>query len=108
MKINMQHGTIGSRHDPYGTEVVEVCNGTRTAIHYSDGLGRYRITLLENGKQVRQVEWVISFNKTTNKLRRLKAGILFRRHVGIDVDDAAREFERTYEADPYGGPGRYV
>lgn len=88
MNITLTTGTIGPRHDPYATSLLTVENEGRVATYYRDGLGKNRMTLTSEG-QTREIDW-FDFDSPTLQLRtkRFKAKLLFKRLVGITLDEA--------------------
>lgn len=109
-QITVRTGQIGPVHDPYSTETVTVKANGRKAEFYSDGLGRRHLWLGDLNVHevcVREDEW---FDKGGNreKCQLTKANILFRRHVGLTVDEAVHEFERTWRPDPMGSLSDYI
>lgn len=89
MNIDIKTGTIGPRHDPYGTTEVRIANGIRRATFYSDGLGQYRFNLFEDGFPVRSEEWVDGPQAAT---LRLKADIRCKQFVGVSFSTAEELF----------------
>lgn len=111
LKIGMEHGTIGPKHDPYSTETIEVVRGDRSAEWYFNGLGMDRLRLYEkqDGKDVlvREINWSSTSDKRAERLTTFKARLLFKQWVGIASDDAEQRFHENYEEDPMGHPSMY-
>lgn len=89
MNIDVKHGTIGPRHDPYGTTEICIAEGVRRATLYTDGLGANRFELFEDGFPVRSEEWHDGPQAAT---LRLKADIRCKQFVGISFSTAEELF----------------
>ncbi len=96
MKIQVKDGSIGPKHDPYSTSTLIVDHETRRSEFYSDGLGSNKLTLYEDGKVVRELSWD-DYSRSSRRSRwariqALKSSLLFKRHVGISMDDAFNQY----------------
>lgn len=113
LKLKLDCGQIGPQHDPYSANTVyaEQLGSKRAAELYGDGLGTRYIKLFdEHGRNISERRWYDTTNQQ-DRLMRLKARILFRRHVGIDPEDVEQECNAAYcmmEEDPMGPASLYI
>jgi hypothetical protein len=89
MNIDIQTGTIGPAHDPYGTTTIRIADGDRRAKLYTDGLGFSRFKLLKGDSTVWSGEWHDGPQAAT---LRLKADMLCEWFVGISFSAAEELF----------------
>lgn len=107
MKIDVKHGTIGPKHDPYGCSTVTVTlPDGKSAEFYEDGLGA-RWTALYRADGMVHSEWRWYDSKEEEK-EELAATTAFQQWVGIDPEAAREQWESTWEPDPYGPLSRYI
>lgn len=91
-EISVTDGSVGPRHDPYGETTIRVVVGEKEGVHYSNGLGQFRVTLKTAGEIVREECFYTGMDAKRDLANETKAVIWFRRHVGITPDDAVGEY----------------
>lgn len=108
MKVGHETQTVGPRHDPYQNDiwhaVVDRDGHTYEASWKFASLGLDHLELVVDDKVVRTEKFFCSEDAA---LVRLKWSLLFKRHVGITIDQCREAYERFWEPDPMGEPSMY-
>lgn len=101
MKITVKTGTIGPKHDPYGTTLITVATAARIVSHYSDGLGSLIVTV--DGR-----EEITSLTGDDSAVQDYAAQV-FEKFAGISVAAALEQYYGSTDEDSWGfRESRYV
>lgn len=105
--------SVGPRHDPYQNDEWLVTNKRtdKAASWLQASLGDDLLKFFEAGAtkpcRVERVCWDSDMSKEQKAMLRLKWELLFKRWVGVALDEAESEYNRTYEADLMGPASRH-
>jgi hypothetical protein len=99
MKLDVKHGQIGPKHDPYGTEERIVKKDGKKIVFYTDGLGTMKVTV--DGKEVA---------KGHDGDGKMNVNDKFKELTGLTMDTFDKAYNKIHKKDmedPMGHPSQY-